>query len=361
MVSGRAWVLLVGGAAVALAACRGRAVSRPDASSAGSAGKTPAGAGGGGAEGGEGDVTGGSAGSSAPGSGGQGTAGQGGAGRGGTAQGGAGSGSTAGDAGRSGDAGSAGGFVTKIPNPSEREKEVLAPLGTDDATIDAASGTDLTALARPVGTARGYAICRCALSPTMPPGDELLVEQCAAEETGIRFLTRPDQARCIEEGMAGVPGFEEYLRCLTKWARDDGLAWELVCTNPDHVPVSNTCERSVEASSLIDGCAFVTYCADGTRVSGSRCDQAIQCVDQSDELGCFEVWGKDWFWCDGELMTPSDVCRFGTCGLEKMPPVCDPMRPDRYLCNDGGEVGVETVCDRAFDCADGSDERYCVK
>ena len=86
---------------------------------------------------------------------------------------------------------------------------------------------------------------------------------------------------------------------------------------------------------------------------------------QSDELGCFDVTGRDWLWCEGRLMSPGLVCsapNFGEgCGLEMIPPICDPAVPDRYLCNDGGQVSAEVVCDRVFDCADGSDERYCAR
>jgi hypothetical protein len=118
---------------------------------------------------------------------------------------------------------------------------------------------------------------------------------------------------------------------------------------------------SPEATVLFDQCMSALYCADDSRIVGLRCDSAIECSDQSDELGCFAIAGRDWFWCDPELMRPRDVCRDFGCGLEKTPPVCDPARKDVYLCNDGGEVSVESACDRASDCSDASDERYCFK
>lgn len=54
----------------------------------------------------------------------------------------------------SGGAGADSDSSTTIPHPSEREKELLAPLETDDATIDATSGTELLALGRSVGLAK---------------------------------------------------------------------------------------------------------------------------------------------------------------------------------------------------------------
>jgi hypothetical protein len=310
-----------------------------------------AGRGGTGAEGGR-DTAGGMGGATPGGTTGQVSAGHGGAGSGGSS-----------DAGRSGAAGSASdGFVTTIPHPTEREQEILAPLGTDDATIEGTSGTDLTALERRVHRAKAYVLCRCGLSPDMPPDDPDMVEGCAAAETDVSYLGRPGTSRCIDEGMASVPGFEDYVRCLIVSYRDYGIALQRNCTNPgEEVPLQQACERSEEIEALFNGCWFAYYCADDERVDGSRCDQIVQCSDQSDELGCFDLLGRDWFWCDGELLHPADVCRPGGCGLEKVPPVCEPAASDRYLCNDGVEVSVDTVCDRTFDCADGSDERYCVK
>jgi hypothetical protein len=356
MVSGRARTLVVA-TVFALAACQGRAVTRPGSSGAGAAGRAPAGSGGTSAEGGEGNATGGTSGVTTAGSAGQGVGGQAGAG-----QGVAGAGAP-GDGGSSGATGSAGGgWSTTIPHPSDREKEILAPLGTDDATIDGATGSDLTALANSVGLARGYAMCRCTFTPNMPPQDGF-VEDCATAETGTYFLSTPDGVRCIEEEMAKEPGVVEYVRCVSKWTRDDGRLWQEQCVDPGaaHVGPPWTCAPSPEVTALVEGCSSAHYCADGTRGAGHRCDQVFQCADESDELGCFDVNGRDWFWCDGELVTPFDVCRYGRCGIEKVPPVCAEGQPDVYLCNDGGTVTVGKVCDRAFDCGDGSDERYCVK
>jgi hypothetical protein len=352
MVSGRVYVLAVAVTA-ALAGCQGRTTSRGGSPTGGAAGAASGGS--------AGESTGGSAGTT-----GGAEAGQGGAQAGGT-PGGSGTGATGGDAGRSGSPGSAGsagsGWTTTIPNPSDDEKELLAPLGTDDATIDGTSGTDLTSLGRRIGTARGYAMCRCAFSPDMPPEDPNELDSCVVEETGLRFLTVPSYRRCIDEGMAEVPGFEDYVRCQLKWIRDDGKEWQTSCVEPtvEHVWPDYACPRSPEVSTFIDGCALVYYCADGARVAGSRCNATFECTDQSDELGCFAERGKDWFWCDGTLVEPGSVCRDGDCGVDKVPPVCDTNRPEDYLCNDGSVVRAQTVCDRVFDCPDGSDERYCVK
>jgi len=356
MVSGRARTFVA--AAIALAGCQGRTVPRPGAGGAGSAGSASAGAAGGG---GEGTATGGTGGLATAGSAGQGVAAQGGAGQGAAGQTAAAGAGMAGD-GSSGASGSAGsGWTTTIPNPSDREKELLAPLGTDDATIDAATGPDLTALAEPIGLARGYAMCRCTFTPNMP-GDGF-VEDCASAETGLYFLSTPDRKRCIEEEMTREPGVTEYVRCVLKWTRDDGRLWQEQCmeTAMGHMGAPWTCAPPPDVAALVEGCLFVTYCADGTRGTGQRCDQVFDCTDQSDELGCFDVTGRDWFWCDGELVSPPDVCRYGTCGIDKEPPVCAAGQTEAYLCNSGGTVPVDEVCDRAFDCEDGSDERYCVK
>jgi hypothetical protein len=173
--------------------------------------------------------------------------------------------------------------------------------------------------------------------------------------------------------MGDVPGFEDYVRCLTKWYRDDGSAIERACTHlRDWEPLSERCERSKEVEKLISRCWWAHDCANGEHAEGDRCNLLFECLDESDELGCFDVKGRDWLWCDGKLMSPDFVCRGpgcdhgGTCtgegcGLKMTPPVCDPAVPDRYLCNDGGAVSAEVVCDRVFDCADGTDERYCAR
>jgi hypothetical protein len=160
-------------------------------------------------------------------------------------------------AGRSGEAGSAGSdSSTTIPHPSEREKELLAPLGTDDATIDATSGTELMALGRSVGVAKAYVLCRCGLSPEKTPEDPGRVELCAAAETDVSVLGRPGTPRvCLEEGLGDVPGFEDYVRCMTKQYRDDGNAIQRACTNlRDYEPPSARCEPSKEVEMLISRC-----------------------------------------------------------------------------------------------------------
>jgi hypothetical protein len=357
MVLGRFRVTVLG-VLLALSAC-GQATPRKP-SDAGSTAGAASGSAGAGMEGGAPSETGGT---SAIG----GTLASGGAGTGATGGvdvngGTAGVGGTAGLGNAAGTGGNAGSGIPELPGANDREREILAPLATDDATVDATSGAELIALARAVGTARGYAMCRCARSPSMPPEDIEDMLDCALEENGFRELTRPDEARCIEEGMATVPGAEEYLRCRVKWIRDDGPAWVSTCTNPDDSRVPGAyCTPSPEAKTFFDECQFSLYCDDGTQIEGIRCDTTLDCSDQSDELACFEIVGRDWFWCDPELVDPRGICRYSTCGLEKTPPVCDPIRPDVYLCDDGGEVSVDLVCDRARNCDDGSDERYCFK
>jgi hypothetical protein len=365
MVLGRASVTILLGSLLTLASCRGQSTN-PKPSDAGSAGDATAGSAGTGMEGGAPNETAGTAGVGGAGTqatggsaGTQATGGSAGAESGGMSGlgGGAGHGNTAGLG------GSAGGTIPDLPGASDREREILAPLATDDATLDATSGGDLIELALAVGAARGYTMCRCVQSPTMPPADiEQMLRSCAAEESGIRELSRPDEARCIEEGMATLPAAEEYLRCRIKQIRDDVPNWVNRCSDPDAPWIPpESCTASPETTMLLQQCQFVVYCGDGTRVSGSRCDRDLNCSDQSDELGCFETTGYDWFWCDPDLVGPWEVCGDGACGLEKTPPVCDPDRPNVYLCNDGGEVSVESICNRESDCPDGSDERYCFK
>jgi hypothetical protein len=356
MVVGRAGVTILLGSLLALASCRGQS-TKPKPSAAGSAGDASAGTAGSGMEGGAPNETGGTAGVGGAGT--PATGGNAGAASGGMSglAGGAGHGNTAGLG------GNAGGTIPDLPGASDREREILAPLATDDATIDATSGGDLIELARAVGAARGYTMCRCSQSPSMPPADvEQVLSSCGVEESGFHELSRPDASRCVEEGMAVLPAVEEYLRCRIKWIRDDSSQWASQCETPG-VPwkPAEYCTASPETATLLQQCELVVYCEDDTRVSGSRCDRDLDCSDQSDELACFEIVGHDWFWCDPELVSPWEVCRNVTCGLAKTPPVCDPDRPDVYLCNDGAEVSVESVCNRESDCPDGSDERYCFK
>lgn len=288
------------------------------------------------------------------------------------AEGGAGSG---GDAGRGGTAGhraggdsgrggSTGGTGPSVPGASEREQEILAPLATDDATLDAVSGTDLTELASDIGMARGYAMCRCFRSPMSPPDDvESLLEECAREESGTRYLAFPNQRRCVEEGLSDVAGLQDYIRCEAKLFRNDGVSWTKQCVEPDveYVPPAGGCTQQPEVATFLEECSFIHYCPDGTRVMGARCNQRFECSDQSDELGCYVERGHDWFWCDGELMDAYEACSSFGCGPAKQPSVCVPDHPELYLCNDGAEISIYSVCDRVLDCTDGSDERYCVK
>jgi hypothetical protein len=357
MVSGRVG-LIVAGILGALSACGGEATHQKPAGSSGTAGSPQAGSS---AEGGVSNDMGGTAGAGsagAPVTGGGDSSGA--AGRGASSSGAAGSGlggaAFGGAAGRSG--------PPDIPGATDREREILAPLGADDATLEATSGDELIELARAIGLARGYAMCRCAQTPDMPPENLEEMLGCAEAEAYVWSVIRPNQSRCVEEGRSQIPGFDAALRCHVAAARDDGNSWLSTCFTPGTpAPLPpRTCTEPPELTTLIDECQSVTYCANDERVNGARCDQVVQCPDQSDELGCFDALGHDWFWCDPELVDPRNLCeaRIG-CGLEKEPPVCDPMRIDSYLCNDGGVVSTDRVCDRTADCDDGSDERYCFK
>lgn len=264
--------------------------------------------------------------------------------------------------GKAGSAGSGnGGWSTSIPGATERDKEWLGPLGTEDQTIAESKGTELTALAASIGKARGYAMCRCLGTVELPVSDG-----CAITESGISPLDSPDPLLCINETMTGVPGFEEYLGCRSRWLREDGRAWEAACSNPqaEHTYPSFTCTLSPEVSAFLDSCRFAQYyyCADGTRVSGARCDQLISCPDSSDERGCLAEIGRDWFLCHGTIpVYPAGVCVARECHYNEATFVCDADRPGEYLCGDGGSVGLDTVCDRVSHCEDGSDEMYCLR
>jgi hypothetical protein len=364
MVSGRAW-LIIAGTLATLLACRGEATHQNPSGGAGKAGAAQAGSD---AEGGASDDAGGTSGRSA-----------GAAGKPATAGGAAGSGAGAGTGGAGAGTGGAGGTGVggmasggaaggstrpDIPGVSAREREILAPLGTDDATLEATSGAALIELVQAISLARGYAMCRCVQTPDRPPPDvEQMLLGCAGSETGIDYLTRPDQARCVEEGSSRVPDFDAAIRCRARWLRDDGNAWANVCfTGVQPEPAPQTCMDPTELTLLVQECQYVTYCANDERVTGARCDQLIECPDQSDELGCFEELGRDWFWCDPDLVDPRNFCEVRIeCGLAKEPPVCDRTRMDSYLCDDGGAVSTGVVCNRATDCDDGSDERYCFR
>jgi len=96
-------------------------------------------------------------------------------------------------------------------------------------------------------------------------------------------------------------------------------------------------------------------------VLGHRCDGLAACSDLADERNCYELTGRDQLSCGGEVWFPQQFCRDSDCGSGVKPPLCDPARPDRFLCAGGSDVESSLVCDRNPDCADGSDEAHCLR
>lgn len=223
----------------------------------------------------------------------------------------------------------------------------------DDATIDQATGADLLELMREIGLARGYAVCNCA--PSAIPSDAL--EACAEGESRGQRLFDPAQARCILEQSRAVPGFDTYVQCMAKQTRDNGRGY-LPCTNgtfdPAVVPNPTTCPvpPSDDVSDLLPGnrCTAAFTCSDGTATWTGHCDQKLDCPDGADERGCSD------FICGDTLVYRDYVC---DCSATFTPPICSPTREQRFLCGDGTDVSVASVCDGTADCANGRDEQYC--
>ena len=258
----------------------------------------------------------------------------------------------------------AGGVAAAIPAQSEEETEIVSVLDTDDETIDAVSGDELIALTRGLGIARGYLMCRCAFSPAAPPEDVMLVDGCARDENAAAMVATDAQVACIGQRMEQVLGFEDYLRCVAKRARE--LAWfeASICwtmKRPDVAPAIY-CEAPAGADELVFACHQTMLCADGSLVDGQRCDEVAQCPGLFDERDCYDYVGRDQIECDGQLLSPYFFCadELSSCPTIE-PPICDLSRPRRFLCGDGSDVGSQAVCDRVSDCSDDRDESLCLR
>ena len=135
------------------------------------------------------------------------------------------------------------GAATHLPGETERETEILSPLFTDDETIAAASGEELVELVMAIGLARGYASCRCEVSPNGPPANvEELFAFCAPEQSAIHCLSTEREARCISEHLGEVEGLEEYLRCNAHRVRPLALVDFTLCATgmrPDWPPLED--------------------------------------------------------------------------------------------------------------------------
>ena len=282
-----------------------------------------------------------------------------------------------------GSSGSGGGIP--LPNGTEEEQAILEPLFTDSATIDGADVQQLIEMGAAIGIARGYAMCRCA-SPVFFQQPDLMA--CAVAEVGqLDFTLSPPQApkpllnrdlaRCLQEKSVELTGFADALRCELRWYQEDGRAWLALCSLPGfdgdkaaHPRTSYYCSSMDEAmgkqfSNTIFECRNVAYCDDGTRVSPvrspARCSGTRECPDWSDERSCFDIVGQDTVRCGDESVRPAlSFCSLSSCGDDGTePPVCDDSR--RLHCPDGTELSFSSLCDRQDDCADGADERYCLR
>ena len=257
-----------------------------------------------------------------------------------------------------------GGILGDAVIPDEHEAEVLTPLWVDEGLLSATSGPQLVDLVQAIGFARGYALCRCSLSPNEPPEDVEALRACAEAEAGILGLvTGDDRKRCVSEEMDKVPGLEAYLRCIADLSQVSGLEWLELCTDiqtnvaPAEPP---TCEPPTNYYWLTMECGQPFYCADGTRVSGSRCSGQAQCPDNSDEASCFDETGHDQVVCNDTIEFAQNFC-FLKCAANAESVTCLPDRTDVIVCRDGTELEVAVLCDRKDDCPEGEDEKLCLR
>jgi hypothetical protein len=288
-------------------------------------------------------------------------------------------GGAGGSAGMIGGSSGSGGGVP-LPNATEEEQAILEPLFIDSATIDGADMPQLIEMGADIGIARGYAMCRCAKPDFQPPN----LMACAVEEAGgLRFtrslirapkpLLNQDLARCLQEKSLELPWFADALRCDLRRHQEDGRAWLALCSLPGFggdsdayprtsfdCPSVNEAMRREYSSATVSECRFVAYCHDGTRVSQPRCSSTRECPDWSDERSCFDIVGRDTLRCGDESAPVWNFCSLSSCdddGTE--PPICDDS--GQLHCPDGTELSVNSLCDRQDDCADGADERYCLR
>ncbi len=237
------------------------------------------------------------------------------------------------------------------------EPSVLAPLDTDDATLDQARGAELIELALRIGYAHGYALCSCA-SP-FPIAEEQL-PACAEAESRFPRLFDSAVRQCVIERASEVPGFVDALRCPLRNLRSFGRNFAACPQGQDtrgagSEPIS-TCATDEATQRLInaEGCESAFWCDDGTLIHEGRCDQTRDCDDSSDERGCGDVQ------CGDELVDRYEACVPELCGAFE-PPLCT-SSDGRFsvLCGDGTTLGVDKLCDGRQDCATGRDEQYCL-
>lgn len=262
-----------------------------------------------------------------------------------------GQGGSAGSAATSGSGNSAAGSGT---NGGAAPETILAPLATDDATIDAKSGAELLELAMNIGYAEGYAQCTCL--PKEPVAD---LDGCARAESRFELLFEPAVARCVVEQGREVAGFDELLRCKAKSTRSLGRHY---ANCPDGTDTKGAgpeppynCSAADDVWQLASGspCRDAFSCDDGTFLHAGHCDFHRDCPDSSDERGCGD------FVCGDQLLSPWDACNPDACSVDFSPPLCSGAEPLRAQCGDGTEVSVGQLCNQVQDCSTGRDEQYC--
>jgi len=268
-----------------------------------------------------------------------------------------------------------------VPGATPEEGAILDPLFWDSARLQNATLQELVELGSKIGLARGYALCRCAITPEQPPESVAYAQaSCARDEAGLlrNFTWYPsaergpraneDLSRCLVEERAQAPWLESTIRCELERYQRDGRNWLELCAVP-HAPNDSSawpgpaaegCSNVEGLSRVLETCLFTGYCADGTRASSGRCSGSSDCPNAFEERGCFDFVGFDMLQCGDEITQPQGLCS-STCGYETTPPLCDEARRDRFLCADGTDVDIAVVCDRKNDCADGTDERYCLR
>ena len=228
---------------------------------------------------------------------------------------------------------------------------ILAPLATDDATIDTQSGAELLQLAMKIGYAGGYAQCTCL--PKSPLAD---LDGCARAESQFQLLFEPAVARCVLEEAREVPEFDELLRCKAKSIRSLGRHYaecpEGTDTKGRGSEAAYDCTAADTTWQLASGspCRDAFSCEDGTFLHTGHCDLHRDCPDSSDERGCAD------FACVDQLLSPLEAC---SCAIDFSPPLCTEGDPLNVQCGDGTQVFAGKLCDQVEDCATGRDEQYC--